>query len=395
VAVRRRDVALLFGALGSFFLSVSMLLPTLPLYVRDLGGSPVDVGLVVGAFALGVLLARPFAGRSVDTRGRRPIMILGSLVAAAMAPLYLLTALSALVLVRVLHGAGLSAFTSASTTLVADLAPPERRTEFLGWLSTSSILAFAIGPVVGIEIVQLWGWPTLFVVVSVCALVSAACASGLSRPPRDRADGEPIDYRAAILRREVLIPTATLLLVTLSHGGMFAFLPILLEERLDFNFGLFFLVYSGASLGVRVAAGWLSRRVGDGPMIWAGLVLYATGLALCPFVSGAGSMAAAAILLGLGFGAYQPAVYSVVANAASDRTRGMVFSVFLGAFDTGMALGGLASGPIVDAYGIPALLGGLAIVPLVAGAIFVVKLGWRPVVAPAGEPSPVAEVGAP
>lgn len=374
----RRDVALLFGALGAFFLSVSMLLPTVPLYVRDLGGDPIQVGLVVGAFSVGVLLARPFVGRAVDTRGRRPLLLLGSLLAAAMAPLHLLTAIGLLVVVRILHGAGLSAFTSASTALAADYAPRERRTEMLGWLSVSSILAFAIGPVIGLEIANRLGWPALFAAVAVAALASAGCGAFLPPPPSDRLSGPRVDYRAAIVRRQVLAPTVTNLLVTAAHGAAFTFVPILFQERLAFNFGLFFLVYAGASLLVRLLAGRLSRRVGDGPMVWGGLAVYALGLACLPFVHGAASMAMAAILLGLGFGTYQPAIYGLIANASTDRSRGMVFSVFLGAFDAGMSLGGLAGGPVVALFGIPALLGGLTVVPLLAAAIFVGWLGWRP-----------------
>ncbi|HWC05935.1 MAG TPA: MFS transporter, partial [Gemmatimonadota bacterium] len=70
----RRDTALLFGSVASFFLSVSMLVPTLPLYVRSLGGDPVQIGIVVGSFSIGVLIVRPWVGHAVDSRGRRPTL---------------------------------------------------------------------------------------------------------------------------------------------------------------------------------------------------------------------------------------------------------------------------------------------------------------------------------
>lgn len=376
---RRKDLVLLFGALGTFFLSMSMLLPTLPLYVRDLGGTPVEVGIVMGIFSVGVLAVRPWVGKAVDTRGRRPVLVIGSLIVAAMAPLYIgLTAFVLLMAVRVVHGAGLSAFTSASTTLITDLSPPEQRTEFLGYLSVSSILALAVGPLLGIEIASRLGYGALFAATGLFALLSAGCGALLSRPPRRGGDEGRLEYRAAIVRRAVLVPTATLLLVTLAHGGVFTFLPILLEERLPFNFGLFFVAYASASLLLRLIAGRLSRRWGDGPMVWGGLIAYAAGVALLPLVTGMGTMLLAAILFGVGFGAYQPAVYGLVANAASDRTRGMVFSVFLAAFDVGIATGGLVSGPVVEQVGIPALFYGLATVPLAAAALFVGILGWQP-----------------
>jgi predicted MFS family arabinose efflux permease len=378
VTAHQRDVVQLFGATGAFFLSISMLLPTLPLYVRDLGGSPIEVGIIIGAFSVGVLLARPFAGRAVDRGGRRKVLLLGALVAAAVAPFYLITAFAALVAVRVVHGAGLSAFTSASTVLVADLAPAGRRTEFLGWLSTSGIVAFAIGPVIGIEVAQRWGWIALFVLVSICGLAAVVCATGLSRPATLHGSERRVDYRAAILRREVVVPTVTMLLVISAHGGVFTFLPLMLEERLSFNFGLYFLVYSSASLCVRIVAGWLSRRIGDGPMIWGGLGLYAAGIFLMPLVQDSATMVISAVLFGLGFGMYQPAIYSMVADAASDRARGMVLSVLLGAFDLGMGIGGLVAGPTVAAFGVPAFLAWLAVVPVIAAMAFVGLLGWRP-----------------
>jgi MFS family permease len=386
----RRDTALLFGSVASFFLSVSMLVPTLPLYVRSLGGDPVQIGIVVGSFSIGVLIVRPWVGHAVDTRGRRPTLLLGGLLVAVMSPLYIwLTALAALIAVRIFHGIGLSAFTSGSTTLVADLSPPGRRTEFLGYLSTAGILAFALGPLAGIEIVERWGFRALFFAVTACALAALACGAGLSSRPRPPARTSRADYRKALVRRDVLVPTATLLMVTLAHGGLFAFVPILLEDRLSFDFGLFFVAYAAASLVIRLVVGRIARLWGDGPLVWAGLALYAAGLALVPLVHDRLSMVLPAVLLGVGFGAYQPAVYGIVANAASDRTRGMVLSMFLAAFDAGMSLGGLVSGPVVASHGIPTLLHGLSVVPLAAAAVFVVGLGWMPA------PCPSAEAGDP
>lgn len=113
-------------------------------------------------------------------------------------------------------------------------------------------------------------------------------------------------------------------------------------------------------------------------MVWGGLILYSAGMVLLPRIEGVGSMILGATALGVGFGLYQPAVYGLVANAASDRTRGMVFSAFLGAFDLGIALGGLISGLVVARLGIPDLLTGLSVVPLAAAILFVAALGWQP-----------------
>lgn len=377
---RRRELILLFGSVGAFFLSISMLIPTLPLYLESLGAGPVRVGVVIGIFSIGVLVVRPAVGKAVDERGRRPVLILGAALALVASPLYgLWTAVAGLVAVRLVHGAGLSAFTSASTTIVADFAPHGRRTEFLGYFSTAGIVAFALGPVAGIELVNRAGYGALFAAVAACALAATGLAALMRCPKRRRDDDRPVDYRAALLRREVVIPTVTLLLVTIAHGGTFAFAPLLLEERLGFNIGLFFLAYAGASLVVRLAAGPISRLWGDGPMVWGGLITYAAGLFVLPFVAGWSTMALAATLMGVGFGVYQPAVYAFAANVAAERTRGMVFSAVLAAFDLGMSLGGLVAGPLVAFSGIPAMLFALSVLPIAAAAVFLATLGVRPV----------------
>lgn len=361
-----------------FFVSVGLLIPTLPLYVRDLGGSPVDVGLVVGVFSFGVLVVRPVVGRLLDTRGRRMMLILGAALAAVMAPLYLwLTAVALLVAVRIIHGVGLSAFTGGWVTLVTDLSPPERRTEFMGYLSAATTLAFAVGAPVGIEIANRFGYPALFWTVAATAVASAALAAALREPERVSELSQPGHYRAAIARRQVVVPTATLLLATMTVGAVFAFLPILLEQRRPGDFSLFFVVHAITSVVVRVVMARVARTVGDRPMVWGGLVLHGLGIASLPLIQGRASMLGAAVLFGIGFAILWPALYGLVANDVSERARGMVLSFLLAAFDLGMGLGGLVSGPIVARAGIPALMNGMAVVPFVAVALFLVGLGWR------------------
>jgi predicted MFS family arabinose efflux permease len=361
-----------------FFVSIGLLIPTLPLYVRDLGGSPVDVGLIVGVFSFGVLVVRPVVGRLLDTRGRRVVLILGGALAAAMAPLYLwLTAVALLVAVRVIHGVGLSAFTGGWVTLATDLSPPERRTEFMGYLSAGTTLAFAVGAPVGIEIANRFGYTALFWTVAGTAVASAVLAAALREPKRLSTVAQPAHYRAAISRRQVVVPSATLLLTTLTVGAVFAFLPILLEQRRPGDFSLFFIVHAITSVVVRVVIARVARTVGDRPMVWSGLLIHALGIASLPLIQGRASMIGAAVLFGMGFAILWPALYGLVANDVSEDARGMVLNFFLAAFDLGMGLGGLVSGPIVARAGIPALMNGMAVVPLVAVALFLVGLGWR------------------
>ena len=54
------------------FTGFYFLLPTLPHYVKELGGGETEVGLAAGIFTLSAVLFRPFAGAWADRYGRLP-----------------------------------------------------------------------------------------------------------------------------------------------------------------------------------------------------------------------------------------------------------------------------------------------------------------------------------
>src|SRR3954451_18459967 len=70
-------------------LAVGATLAVLPHYVKDsLHGSDLEVGIVSGAFAFTGIVCRPIAGNLADTRGRKPTVIAGAMLAAIAGALY-------------------------------------------------------------------------------------------------------------------------------------------------------------------------------------------------------------------------------------------------------------------------------------------------------------------
>src|SRR5689334_16124794 len=110
-----------------------MMVPTIPVFVeRSLEGDSLAVGIAVGAFAVGAILLRPFAGRIGDRYGRRILIVAGAfIVAAAWALVHLATNLPVLVGTRILGGIGEAAFFVGAGTMITDLAPEHRRGEAL------------------------------------------------------------------------------------------------------------------------------------------------------------------------------------------------------------------------------------------------------------------------
>ena len=122
-----RNVAFagVFSATLLGLLSVGAVLPVLPRYVTGpLDSGEIAVGVVIGCYAVTGLLLRPIAGRIADTRGRRPTVIAGSLLAAVAGLLYLVPAgIPGLIVARLFLGAGEGMVFTAGSAWIVDLAP--------------------------------------------------------------------------------------------------------------------------------------------------------------------------------------------------------------------------------------------------------------------------------
>src|SRR5215210_4749216 len=159
----RKIPARMFALMATAFvdmLGLLMVIPLLPFYVQTLGGSGIDIlgmhfgigiisGAIVAAFTVAQLLSAPMWGRFSDRVGRRPTLLI-ALSASAIAYLIFGFAHSLFVLFlsRIVQGAG-GGTVGVIQAYVADSTAPEDRARALGWLSATTNLGVALGPVLG------------------------------------------------------------------------------------------------------------------------------------------------------------------------------------------------------------------------------------------------------
>src|SRR5690625_2508274 len=113
-----RDFAFILLANFFIFLGFQMTLPTIPLFVHELGGSDQYVGIIVGIFTFSALLFRPYAGHALETKGRGPIYLSGiALFIISIGSFGFITSILLLMIVRVIQGIGWGFSTTASGTI--------------------------------------------------------------------------------------------------------------------------------------------------------------------------------------------------------------------------------------------------------------------------------------
>lgn len=356
-----------------FFSSLSALLPTLPNYLNDIGGNNSQIGLVMSAFALGVLLFRPVIGKKLDTLGRKLILILGIVIFVIAPVMYLfIHSIVTLMPIRIFHGLGLAAFGTASITLITDAAPVEHRGTVISYTGMVNTIAFAFGPIMGSFIGDKWGYSVLFQFVAALAFLSLIFSFYLQETFREHDNPVRINYLQAVKQRKVLVPSVMILLIGLIHGGVMFYIPIFLKQHLTINIGLFFAIYGTATFVIRLLIGPVSDKWGQGPFLVLSLLSLSAGVFILSRAASVLPMFLAATLYGFGFGAHQPTLTALVANYTSEETRGKIFSFYYGGFDLGISLAGLVLGTVAEWYGIGPMFvvcAGLALLSLTIFAL--------------------------
>lgn len=345
-------IANLFYSIGS-----QTLVATLPVYVMFIGGSQADAGLVAGTMAFVALLVRPLVGWLTDNWRRRPLVLVGTSFYGLASMVYLLApSVPFLLIGRVIHGLGLSCYSTAANAYIADIVPARRRAEGIGYFSAAQSLGLVLGPAAGFLVIGAFGFPQMFYMVAGLALL-ATTASLFARERRRPGPHQrtPWTLRNGIVAVESLPITWTALCLGLGFGPVSAYIAIFAQSRGVENPGLFFTAQAIALVISRPLAGYLADRRGRVFVVVPGVVLMALALVVLPLASGLPVLLLSAILFGFGFGAAQPATMALLVDGVRPERRGLAISTYFTGFDLGISMGSIGLGAISEVIGLETL----------------------------------------
>ena len=374
-----RDFLLL--CLSSFLFSGSMFLlfAILPVFVvQALKGAESQVGLIMGAFAISAVLARPGSGRLVDIWSRRAGLSLGSLIYCVAPALYTQAgSVPAMLGLRFFHGIGIAVYTTAGSVLAADFCPPTRRGEGMGYYGMSMNLAMTVGPALGAALIGPVGFTGLFLLSSFLALVSLLLARLLREPARAHGHGQVGAERPPLFSRAALFPGFVAMCMTMTFGSVVSFLPLFVRQHDLGNPGLFFTVYSLVVLASRPFAGRWSDRFGRAATIIPGMVLMGVAMIILAYTTSRYGLLWTAVLQGVGFGGVQPALMALVVDRSTLHDRGPALATLMGAFDVGVGLSAIGLGLVLEHTNFTVLYLCAAAIALVGAGVFAAVTFWQ------------------
>lgn len=376
----------IFISIINFFIMIVMymLIVTIaPFAVDEYGASASMAGLVSGIFIIGTLSARIATGRVIESMGSRRILLIGMVISVLAIALYFTAhSLPVLLLVRFIHGIGLGVASTATGTMVAQIIPPARRGEGIGYFSLSTVLATAIGPFFGIYLSQHVEFTWIFVFSLVLGVIGLAMFFFVDKRPEEAPQEVvgPKDAPKGLANyiEKSAIPIAVItLLAGIGYSGVLSFLSFYAKEaNLVDAASFFFLIYAVAILISRPFSGKLLDRKGGTFVVVPSLVLFAGGLLLLSQTHTGFILLVAGAIIGLGFGNFQSCAQAIALIGVPIKRIGIATSTFYIFLDFGFGFGPYFLGNIATAYGyrdLYMILSGLIVVALILYLLIVRK----------------------
>ncbi|PZW45644.1 DHA1 family inner membrane transport protein [Humitalea rosea] len=385
-----RNLPLLALAIGAFGIGTTEFAPMglLPVIAGDLGVSIPSAGLLVSAYAFGVLLGAPLMTLTTGGLRRKTLLLLlmglftlGNLL-SALAPGYG-TLLAARLVTSLCHGA----FFGVGSIVAANLVPPEKRAGAVAAMFMGLTIANVGGVPLATWFGQVAGWRAAFWgITGLGVLALAALHYALPRAPVEpRAD---IGRELRVLRRPaVLLALATTVLSSSAMFTAFTYIAPILQEvtRVSPAFVTQMLVLFGLGLTLgNYLGGRFADRALNATLVTVLAAITALLLIFAVTMHWALPAAVTIFVWGVATFAMVPPLQTRVMRTASDAPN-LASSVNIGAFNLGNALGAVLGGAVIGVGLSYEYVAVAAAVPALAalGLVLVSIRGRRPVPAEA------------
>jgi MFS family permease len=328
-----------------------MLLPELPAYLAAMGGQK-QIGLIIALFTLTAGLSRPFSGKITDSIGRVPVMAFGSLVCFLCGFFYpLVLTVNGFLILRFFHGFSTGTKPTATAAYVADIVPENRRGEAAGMLGIFTAIGFSIGPALGSFLTDAWNINYMFYTSSVFAILSILILLNLKETlPKEQ--HKPLSFKLFkigwndIFEKKVLVVFFVMLFFCFGSGTVLTLVADQTKLLGIKNKGLFYTIYTVASLGVRILFAKTSDKYGREPVIKLTVIVMFLSMLILAFAQSFIVLVMGAILFGMAQGMGAPTLTAWTIDLSDENFRGRALATMYIALEAGIGIGAFATGLI-------------------------------------------------
>ncbi len=335
-----------FGAMIGFYL----LLSVVPQYATLIGASGIGAGFSTGALMLSTVAVELATPRIVARFGYRRTLATGlALLGAPALALTVAHSMPAILAICLVRGAGLAIIVVLGGSLVASIVPAERRGEGLGLYGFIVNIPAIVGLPLGVWLAAHVGFPAVFIISGIAALVAMAAVPGLPNVPPSH--DEPVGVLAGLLNPALARPAIVFSSTAMAAGVIFTFLPLAAMHASGNVIAAALLIQAAAATTSRWIAGHVGDKHGHGALLVPGVFLATAGMAMLVLIASTPAILIGMVVFGVGFGLTQNATLTMMFDRVSPAGYDAVSAVWNVGYDAGMGLGAVVFGLVSSRTG--------------------------------------------
>ena len=341
---------------------MSIVSPIISLYAQSFGVSLAVASLAITAHAFGRFIADIPAGIAADRYGRRPVMIIGSILVMVTAFLNASASDFGFYLVyRFLEGVGSGMWMTSRQTLLADILKPEERGRIMGYFHAFMLIGQSAGPVIGGFVAAAWGIAAPFYAYTVTGAICVLLTYFLIFEPKGivkvKVEGGNLfklgDVTRLLKNQTYAMACFATFVVFFQRSGIRTdILPLYAANELNMDpaaIGTILGYATITNLIITVPIGYAIDLLGRKPVIiWNILIMAAADIGFV-YAKDYWGLVIAALVMGLASGGAGQAPLALATDATQNERRGLAMGVYRLMGDLGSMIGPVALSAIADA----------------------------------------------
>ena len=322
-----------------------------------------------------MVVGSPITGRLIDGLDKRIMLLISSALFFVIMELFnLTTSLQTIFVLRGLHGAIFALGTTVMAALAVVVLPASRKGEGINMFAVFSNIAMVLGPAVGLYALQAYGSSALYIFLTGMTAL-ALILSNIIRLPKELAKPKQKSSKGWHISQFIekrSLPWALMgLFIGFTYSGVLVFIPIELNSMGTGVWGsVFFALFALMIIISRPLVGKVYARFGSKFVIYPGVALFILGLSALGIVTTPIGIICTAPLLGLGYGAAQPAFQALAVQSAPIERAGVSTATYFLALDIAVGAGSVVLALIANALGYQYLYQITALIMVVALALY-------------------------
>jgi multidrug resistance protein len=346
------------------FLGMGIVSPILALYASTFNVSFAEVSLAISMYAIGRFLADIPVGIMADHVGRKPLMIIGTIILASTSFLNASADVFWQFLVyRFLEGVGSSMWVTSRMALLADILKPEERGRVLSYFSSFMLIGSAAGPTVGGFVTVMWNIRAPFYIYTVVGLISLVLTiifiretkGGHTSHTGESAFSSKVVLRIVKNKNFLMASVATFTMFFLTAGVRDMIIPLYSSNILGLDEAAIGTILSCATvmnLILTIPIGYMIDSYGRKSVILKSLYVTSAACLAFSFTNSYWTMALTAVLMGIGTSGAQQAPQAMATDVTINEPHGLSMGIYRVFGDVGFIVGPTMLGFIADNFGL-------------------------------------------